>query len=235
MSGVEIIHGDALDVLPRLRGRGFAAVVTDPPYCSGGMQQAGRVKPKDEGRYNPRRERWILGDQMSTEVYREWLRAALRGALDACADGAQAFVFTDWRMWPVVQYAGEAGGWTTAQMVVWDKANCGMGYFWMNQHELVWCGFKHRRRHPRRGQGNVFRCRKPAGQAHPNAKPVELAEFLLSAVAVAGGVLDPFMGGGSVGVAARLAGRDFVGIEVDAEWAGCAERVMAEGLVGEAA
>jgi len=37
MSGAEIIHGDALDVLPRLRGRGFAAVVTDPPYCSGGM------------------------------------------------------------------------------------------------------------------------------------------------------------------------------------------------------
>jgi len=231
MSGVEIIHGDALDVLPRLRGRGFAAVVTDPPYCSGGMQSTGRVKPKDGGRYNPARERWIAGDAMSTEVYREWLRQALRGAFDACRDAAQAFVFTDFRMWPVVQYAGEGGGWTTAQLVVWDKAVHGLGNFWMNRHELIWCGFKHKRKHPDGvGRANVFCCRKPSGQAHPNAKPVKLIQYLLAAVAVEGAVLDPFMGGGSVGVAAGLAGRGFVGIDVDAEWVKLAEGHLASAM-----
>jgi len=125
--------------------------------------------------YNPSRSEWIVGDQMSTEMYREWLRHVMRGALDACCDGAQAFVFTDWRMWPVVQYAGEAAGWTTAQMVVWEKVSGGCGAFWMNAHELVWCGFKNRRLHPRRtGQRNTWRGSKPRKQLHPNVKPVEM-------------------------------------------------------------
>jgi len=227
-----LLHGDVLDVLPGLAGRDFAVVVADPPYCSGGMQATGRVKPKHDVRYNPHRDRWILGDQMSTEVYREWLRAVLRLALNACRDSACAFVFTDWRMWPVVQHAGEAGGWTTAQMVVWDKVGKGLGHFWMNQHELVWCGFKNRRRHPPGvGRGNVVAERKPREQAHPNAKPPRLIEALLASVAVEGGVLDPFAGGGSTGIAARQAGREFTGIDVDGEWVEQARRNLQMGLM----
>lgn len=215
---IELLKGDALDLLPSLAARDIAAVITDPPYCSGGMQATGRMKQKDDGGYNPVRDRWILGDSMSTEVYRDWLRKILRMCMDSCVDGGQAFVFTDWRMWPVVQYAGETAGWTTAQMVVWDKTIKGMGRFWMNQHELVWCGFKNKRQHPKSGQGNLWRGGKPKGQLHPNAKPVGLIRYLLESVAVDGAVLDPFMGTGSVGVAARMSGRDFIGIDVDGEW-----------------
>ena len=219
MSEIDLRCGDVLDILPALRGRDFAAVITDPPYCSGGMQNAGRTRVKMNASYNPSRSEWIVGDTMSTEVYREWMRSVLRGALDASCDGAQAFVFTDWRMFSVVQYAGEAAGWTTAQMVVWEKPNQGNGHFWMNAHELVWCGFKHKRLHPRNtGQRNIWRGHKPRDQLHPNAKPVELVRYLLRGVAVDGAVLDPFMGSGSVGVAARLAGRGFVGIDVDGRW-----------------
>lgn len=56
------------------------------------------------------------------------------------------------------------------------------------------------------------------GNAHPTVKPVPLAEWLVTLATPPGGtVIDPFMGSGSIGVAAVRAGRSFVGIEADEE------------------
>ena len=53
---------------------------------------------------------------------------------------------------------------------------------------------------------------------HPTVKPVELMRWLCRLVTPPGGlVLDPFMGSGTTGVAAKLEGFGFVGIEKDAE------------------
>ena len=37
--GITIYHGDALELLPDLPVQ-WGAVIADPPYCSGGRQQA---------------------------------------------------------------------------------------------------------------------------------------------------------------------------------------------------
>jgi hypothetical protein len=53
---------------------------------------------------------------------------------------------------------------------------------------------------------------------HPTVKSVELMRWLCRLVTPKGGtVLDPFMGSGSTGVAAKLEGFQFIGIEKDAE------------------
>lgn len=63
---------------------------------------------------------------------------------------------------------------------------------------------------------------------HPTVKPTELMQYLCRLVTPPGGtVLDPFMGSGSTGKAAVLEGMNFIGIELDAEYAEIARRRIA--------
>ena len=59
---------------------------------------------------------------------------------------------------------------------------------------------------------------------HPTVKPIELMKYLCRLVTPKGGiVLDPFMGSGSTGMAAKDEGFDFVGIEREKEYFEIAE------------
>jgi len=54
---------------------------------------------------------------------------------------------------------------------------------------------------------------------HPTVKPTDLMKYLVRMVTPKGGVvLDPFMGSGSTGKAAKLEGFEFIGIEMDEEY-----------------
>ena len=59
---------------------------------------------------------------------------------------------------------------------------------------------------------------------HPTVKPVELMKYLCRLVTPKGGtILDPFMGSGSTGIAAKDEGFDFIGIEKEPEYYDIAE------------
>jgi DNA modification methylase len=59
---------------------------------------------------------------------------------------------------------------------------------------------------------------------HPTVKPVDLMKYLCRLVTPPEGVvLDPFMGSGTTGIAAKVEGFDFIGIEMDAEYLAIAE------------
>ena len=59
---------------------------------------------------------------------------------------------------------------------------------------------------------------------HPTVKPIELMKYLCRLVTPKGGtVLDPFMGSGSTGMAAKDEGFDFIGIEKEREYYEIAE------------
>lgn len=64
----------------------------------------------------------------------------------------------------------------------------------------------------------------PGRNNHPTVKPIALMEYLIKMVTPKGGiVLDPFMGSGSTGVATKLKGYGFIGIELNAEYIKIAE------------
>lgn len=64
---------------------------------------------------------------------------------------------------------------------------------------------------------------------HPTQKPVKLMSFFVETLSnVDDTILDPFMGSGSTGVAARIAGRKFIGIELDADYYKIAESRIKE-------
>lgn len=63
---------------------------------------------------------------------------------------------------------------------------------------------------------------------HPTVKPVELMRHLVRLVTPAGGVvLDPFLGSGTTALAAEQEGRQWVGIEREAEYVAIAEARLA--------
>ncbi|NLI08122.1 MAG: site-specific DNA-methyltransferase [Thermotogaceae bacterium] len=64
---------------------------------------------------------------------------------------------------------------------------------------------------------------------HPTVKPLALMRYLarLTKTPTGGVVLDPFMGSGTTGMAAVLEGRDFIGIELNAEYLEIAEKRIA--------
>jgi site-specific DNA-methyltransferase (adenine-specific) len=63
---------------------------------------------------------------------------------------------------------------------------------------------------------------------HPTVKPVELMRWLVRLVTPIGGIcLDPFLGSGTTGMAAKYEQREFIGIEREAEYVAIAERRIA--------
>ena len=65
----------------------------------------------------------------------------------------------------------------------------------------------------------------PRQNHHPTVKPLTLMRWLVKLIAYPGDtVLDPFMGSGTTGVACAMEGREFIGIEREAEYIEIARR-----------
>ena len=194
--------GDVLDVLPQIET--IDSVITDPPYSSGGFNEAG----KNAGSVGTRDNYKIIGDTMSTRGYCEILRRVLRDS-----NALACYVFTDWRMWPYTTEVIELSGFRVRSMIVWDKGHAGLGTRWKPQHELIAWGTKVTSGHGR-GHGNVIRQSRCRNENHPTEKPVSLMETLID-YAEGEIITDPFMGSGTTGVACAKMGRSFIGIELD--------------------
>ena len=68
------------------------------------------------------------------------------------------------------------------------------------------------------------------GNNHPTVKPVELMRYLVRLVTPPGGlVLDPFCGSGTTGIACKLEGFAFHGIELNPEYAALARKRISGG------
>jgi DNA modification methylase len=68
------------------------------------------------------------------------------------------------------------------------------------------------------------RTNTPKKNFHPTVKPIALMEYLVKLVSKEGHtVLDPFMGSGSTGIACKKLNRNFIGIELDADYCKIAE------------
>lgn len=65
---------------------------------------------------------------------------------------------------------------------------------------------------------------KPKTNFHPTVKPIKLMQYLVRLITPPNGiVLDPFCGSGTTGVACKLEGFQFVGLEQDAEYSKIAQ------------
>jgi site-specific DNA-methyltransferase (adenine-specific) len=228
---VTLHHGDCLEVMAQLSAGSIGAVLTDPPYSSGGRRENARSIRKTMLR-SEKDDDWIHGDAMSTQGFIWLMRQCGLQWRRILMPGGHALAFIDWRMAPNLAAALESADLRQHPILVWDKAAFGMGTIFRNQHEfIVHMSAGNPIEPQRRDVGNVLRFSAvhESQRVHPTEKPVKLLHTLLSVVTPpAGLVLDPFAGAGSVLIAARDLGMRAIGIDSDERWCEQAARRLSQ-------
>ena len=185
-------------------------LLTDPPYCSGSFQEAGRKDSKGSTTKAEKNLR-IANDTLSTRGYQALLKQTLVNI-----PAKVCYIFTDWRMWLYLFDLVEASGYGVKNMLVWDKKSPGMSNGWRTQHELIM--FAHKTNpdwNNHKGYGNVLSVKRQKNALHPTQKPVELIAKLLDNTGWAHGVFDPFCGSGTTLIACEEMGETCYGMELE--------------------
>jgi DNA modification methylase len=204
-----LVCGDCTDaetVKQAIGGYIIDMVLTDPPYCSGGFQEAGRAS----GSVGTRGTEMIANDMLSTRGYAILMKAALPDF-----NAGVVYVFTDWRMWLNLFDVVEGSGYRVRNMIVWDKGTPGMGQGWRMQHELIMCGIRVKSPfNPKKAQGNVIQSKRTGNKLHATEKPVDLLCSIIDVTDMARTIADPFCGSGTTIIAAEMTGRACHAIEI---------------------
>lgn len=231
---ITIFHADCLDVLPGLDGVG--AVVTDPPYSSGGAFRGDRVRKTSEKYVNTGTLAYrpeFAGDHRDQRGFLVWCTLWLNACRLASEPGAVLCSFIDWRQLPTLTDAVQCGGWTWRNLGTWWKPGIRMmhGAFSSSAEYLVY-GTNGPADYEQAGTAqNVFRCAPVAEKEHIAEKPEPVLRWALSVVKPGAVILDPFMGIGTTLRAAKDLGHRAIGIEVDERYCEAAAKRMAQELL----
>ena len=224
----QLIHGDCLDVMRgRLTQYCADAIVTDPPYGTGGHRRY-KAGTGSDPRGKLVREDWDVWDT-------SWTRSVQR----LLNPKGKSVVFC-----PVTRFGDLISAMEEQDMpllthIVWEKTDpkppmpgrLGNAV----EHALI---FGRGQLHAR-GEANIWRGSAPRenrdaeATGHPCEKPLALMRWLVGLVLPNDWqqgdqtVLDPFAGSGSTLVAARELGFGYIGIERKAEYVEVARRRLA--------
>jgi site-specific DNA-methyltransferase (adenine-specific) len=117
----------------------------------------------------------------------------------------------------VAKPEAERAGFRFWKPLVWDKCTIGMGYHYRARYEFILFFEKGKRRLNDLAAPDVIAVPRIRG-GYPAEKPAEIAEVLIRQSSQPGDVVaDPFMGSGSVGLAALRLGRRFLGNDLNPE------------------
>lgn len=232
--GIVIYHGDAFDVLPSLSG--VSAVVTDPPYSSGGAFRGDRMRTT--------LEKYVQSDAMAQSTgfafsgdnrdqrsFLAWCSLWMNAARVATEPGATIGCFTDWRQLPTVTDAIQSGGWVWRGVGVWAKGfgRPRNGGFSAGAEFLVW-GTNGPLPPNDKYPAGVIQVASPhtAEREHITQKPTAVMAWAMENVSPGGIILDPFLGSGTTAVAAKAHGCGCIGIELEERYCEIAAKRLSQ-------
>jgi hypothetical protein len=223
--------GDSYETVPP---SGAALVLTDPPY--GTTHNAWDDRP-DHARL------WALLDSFGCPVVSFGGFRLIAGLAGAAGDAFRYDLIWE-KSWPVgylnsgrqplrdhetigvfgreaVPYRPQRGGETLAHPVanVASLLRRGDRNYGKCENRTIWMDDGTRSQYSVLHAGYGPYDARRNGSMHPTAKPVDLLRMLIRMYSEPGDlVCDPFAGSGSTGVAAKLEGRSFFGVERDPKW-----------------
>ena len=199
---IELLHGDCIDLLPKIPDGSIDTIITDPPYFLG-MTHNGL-----KGAFND----LVICKPFYEKLFTEYKRV-LR--LDGCV-----YFFCDWRScafyYPIFDKIVQAHN-----LLVWVKHGRPTQHHYGYGNEFILFSGKIKKSHITNVITNIksfnFGAKRTNGEkVHPSQKPVELMEkFIIDSTNVGDTVLDTFAGSGTTGVACINTGRKFIGMELD--------------------
>lgn len=223
-------HGEALSLLRELPDASVDAVITDPPYSSGGAMRGDRQQPADKkyrgwsqnedgsSRKPTAAYAGFTGDTRDQRGYLVWSSIWMTECQRILKPGGTFAVFTDWRQLPTTTDAVQVAGLVWRAVAVWDKGigRPVKGRFRNHVEYVVWATNGPHDNPQAVYPSTVLRHTPPTSgkRVHLTEKPVGVISDLLTLTPEGCTVLDPFMGSGTTGVAAVQSGRKFIGFEM---------------------
>lgn len=211
-----IVRGDCLEVLQEIPDTSVDLIITDPPYSTPTVTSFGRQVVKN------------LADFSIQEFYMKSLRKEFERILKP---NGRVFIFCDDKYYPVLFAVFYE--WSNLNLLIWDKGRIGMGRPFRKRHELIMYACRstydpqlpaHMTHVP-----TVLEYKPETDREHGAQKPIALVRDLIEAFSLPGEtVLDPFVGSGTTAVAAQQLGRNYIGIEMNEEYAAIARRRLEE-------
>ncbi|KRG43360.1 adenine methyltransferase [Stenotrophomonas panacihumi] len=232
----QLLKGDALKILPTFDAESFDALITDPPYASGGVTAAARAQAplrKYVQGGGPHLHADFVCDERDQRAHLRWMHLWLTECARVLKDGAPVLLFTDWRQLPLTTDALQLAGFTWRGITVWDKTEGvrpQLGRF-RNQAEYIVWGSKGHMPLQRRAPVLPGVIREPVRKAdkhHLTGKPTALMRQLVRICEAGGRILDPFAGSGTTLVAAAAEGFCCAGIEMTDHYAKVARARMSQ-------
>jgi len=217
----ELAHQDAVGWLQSLPADSVDLVITDPAYESLEKHRAiGTTTRLKHSKSSSNDWFTIFPNARFGELFREVYRV-LR-------PDTHFYLLCDAETMFVAKPEAEQAGFRFWKPLVWDKCTIGMGYHYRARYEFILFFEKGKRKLNDLGVPDVLTIPRIRG-GYPAEKPPEVAEILITQSSQPGDVVcDPFMGSGSVGVAALRTQRRFLGNDLNAEAVKIAAKRLAE-------
>jgi DNA modification methylase len=203
-----IINGDCLDVLPRIRSGSVDFILTDPPYIT---------------RYQSRDGRTVRNDDND-----RWLKPAFAQMYRVLAQDSFCVSFYGWPQADRFLQAYRAAGFRVVGHLMFPKRYASSTRFLRYQHESAHLLAKGTPRAPEKPIADVIAWQYTGNAYHPTQKPIAALKPIIECFTRPGDtVLDPFTGSGSTLLAAKQLGRAYIGVELDRRYHAIAQRRLA--------
>ena len=218
---VIIYNASCMDVVPFLAENSVDAIITDPPYSSGGTHKSSRTKSNSANKYCAK-DRYVdfSGDSKDQRSHANWLTEIYSQCFKVLKETGYLLTFTDWRQLPLSTDIFYFANYIWRGVISWDKGAStrlpNTAYFRHQCEYVVWgtkgaCKSSDYRR--KSYDGSFKSIMKANDKEHPTQKPVELMKHLIDSVPEGSTVLDPFMGSGTTLIAGLESNRKVIGIE----------------------
>ncbi|MDR0197551.1 MAG: site-specific DNA-methyltransferase [Oscillospiraceae bacterium] len=231
----KIICGDVLDVIREIPDNSVDLVVTSPPYnlknsTGNGMKDGRGGKWKNAELVNGYAD---YDDNMPHDRYTAWQRECLAEMFRVISDEGAIFYNHKWRVQNGLLQDRQdiMSGLPVRQIIIWKRKggiNFNSGYFLPTYEVIYMIAKPNFKLVPKaNAYGDVWEFAQEMKNGHPAPFPVALINRIVSST-YADTVLDPFMGSGTTAVAALMNERDYIGIELSAEYCEMAKERIAE-------
>jgi site-specific DNA-methyltransferase (adenine-specific) len=217
---------DAVDWLRSLPDASMDLIVTDPPYESlEKHRRIGTTTRLTNSKASSNAWFQIFPNDRFEDLFTECYRVL--------KNHRHFYLFCDAETMFVVKPIAESVGFRFWKPIVWDKRKIGMGYHYRSRYEMILFFEKGKRKLNDLSIADVIECPR-IFRGYPTEKPVPVSEILIRQSTQAGElIVDPFMGSGSVGLAALTQGRSFVGNDICSEAVTISQQRLTEFLSPE--
>jgi site-specific DNA-methyltransferase (adenine-specific) len=206
----QLTRGDAVAWLRTLPGESIDLVVTDPPYESLEKHRAiGTTTRLKHSKASSNDWFEIFPNDRFEELFVEVHRVLKRNT--------HFYLYCDPETMFVAKPIAEKVGFKFWKPLIFDKVSIGMGYHYRARYECILFFEKGKRKVNNLGIADIITHPRIRG-GYPAEKPPQVSAVLIEQSTQPGElVIDPFMGSGSVGVAAMTTGRNFMGNDLCTE------------------